>query len=127
MNSSIIDPKDSFHHLTLPPAFLLIAALLACFALVQAPRAFGVSPPPDGGYSGANTAEGTNALLQLSSGINNTAVGFAALDLETTGSGNTALGYTALENQQGHSSNTGLGAATPDRASAFRTRRPHDP
>ena len=28
-----------------------------------------VSPPPDGGYSGNNTAEGQNALLSLTTGV----------------------------------------------------------
>src|SRR4029077_8475064 len=111
MNSSKIDPNNSIDRLPLLPAFVLIAILLACFTLSPPPKAFGVSPAPDGGYSGANTAEGTNALLQLTTGINNTAVGFAALDNETTGSGNTGLGYTALENQRGNSNNTALGAA----------------
>src|SRR5262249_58971938 len=62
-------------------AFALFA--LACFGLSPTVRA--VSPPPDGGYSGANTAEGDNALLNLSSGIANTAVGFNALNANTTG------------------------------------------
>lgn len=35
---------------------LLIPLILACFALSPAPNAFGVDPPPDGGYDGDNTA-----------------------------------------------------------------------
>ena len=35
---------------------------LACFAV--SPTAQAVSPPPDGGYAGGNTAEGQNALLR---------------------------------------------------------------
>jgi len=34
-----------------------------------------VSPPPDGGYPGGNTAEGQGALLSLTDGAFNTAVG----------------------------------------------------
>jgi hypothetical protein len=44
----------------------LVAFALACFALSPAARA--VSPPPDGGYAGFNTAEGQNALLGLTTG-----------------------------------------------------------
>jgi hypothetical protein len=49
---------------------LLIALVLACFAL--SPRAQAVVPAPDGGYPNGNTAEGTNALLNLTNGIWNT-------------------------------------------------------
>src|SRR6202047_1186601 len=75
--------------------FLLIPLAL-CFALAPAPNAFGVSAPPDGGYAGNNTAEGTNALLSLTSGINNTAVGFSALLHDTSGGYNVAIGSNAL-------------------------------
>jgi len=46
------------------PAFTVFA--LACFALL--PGAQAVSPPPDGGYAGGNTAEGQNALFSLTTG-----------------------------------------------------------
>jgi Chaperone of endosialidase len=55
-----------------------------------------VSPPPDGGYSGNNTAEGQNALLSLTTGVNNTAVGFLSLKTDTIGSYNTAIGSGTL-------------------------------
>jgi Chaperone of endosialidase len=55
-----------------------------------------VSPPPDGGYPGNNTAEGTNALLSRTTGVNNTALGFDALAHDTSGSNNTATGVLAL-------------------------------
>jgi hypothetical protein len=79
-----------------PPlrGLLLIPLLLACFALSQTARA--VSPPPDGGYAGNNTAEGTNALLNLTSGINNTAVGLNALLHDTSGGYNVGIGSQAL-------------------------------
>src|ERR1700680_4723762 len=73
---------------------LLIA--LCCFALSPVPKAFGVSPPPAGGYAGNNTAEGTNALFSLTSGINNTALGNQTLFSNTTGAYNTAAGSLAL-------------------------------
>jgi hypothetical protein len=73
-------------------AFLPI--LIACFAL--APRAQAVVPAPDGGYPGGNTAEGTNALFSLTTGVWNTALGFQALYHDTTGYSNTATGLRAL-------------------------------
>ena len=90
--------------------FLLILLALACFALC--PTARSVSPPPDGGYPGNNTAEGTGALLSLTSGNNNTAEGAGALQDLTTGARNTANGaYTLFINTTG-SNNTadGFGA-----------------
>jgi hypothetical protein len=47
--------------------------MVVCFALFQ--RAQAVSPPPDAGYSGGNTAEGQDALLTLTAGTYNTAIG----------------------------------------------------
>jgi len=90
-------------------SFLLITLALACFALAPAPRAFGVSPAPDGGYAGANTAEGTNALFHLTSGISNTAIGFDALFYNTTGGYNTANGASALAFDTTGSYNTAAG------------------
>src|SRR6266404_1644175 len=75
-------------------AFLLIPVALACFGLSPIARA--VTPAPDGGYVGANTAEGTDALFSLTSGVWNVAVGFQALHGDTTGTQNTATGYRAL-------------------------------
>ena len=51
----------------------LFFVALACFAVSPGSRA--VSPPPDGGYPIRNTAEGTDALLNLTSGVSNTAIG----------------------------------------------------
>ena len=73
---------------------LLIPLALACFAV--SPAAQAVSPPPDGGYPGGNTAEGQNALFGLTIGEFNTAVGFFALESNTIGSFNTALGAGTL-------------------------------
>jgi hypothetical protein len=55
-----------------------------------------VSPPPDGGYPGGNTAEGQDALLHLTTGVQNTAVGFLSLKSDTAGSYNTAIGSGTL-------------------------------
>jgi hypothetical protein len=60
------------------------------------PKAQSVTPPPDGGYPGGNTAEGQQALLSLTSGIYNTAVGLFSLGSNTIGKFNTATGAGAL-------------------------------
>src|SRR5437899_10458127 len=56
---------------------LVIAFTLLTVAILPTTKA--VVPPPDGGYPGANTAEGESALLSLTTGTFNTAVGFFAL------------------------------------------------
>src|SRR5437763_1188288 len=68
--------------------------VVACFAL--SPRAQAVSPAPDGGYPGGNTAEGQNALFSLTTGGYNTAVGYLSLKSESAGSFNTAIGAGTL-------------------------------
>jgi hypothetical protein len=76
---------------------LVLFALLTYFAPTLGLEA--VSPPPDGGYFGANTAEGgAGALFSLTTGTNNTAVGSQALFSVTTGEHNTATGAQALKN-----------------------------
>src|SRR5262245_55685105 len=73
----------------------VIQLLLTAFALSPLSEAQ-LSPPPDGGYAGDNTAEGTDALFSLTTGTDNTAVGFDALYSNTTGDSNTATGSGAL-------------------------------
>jgi hypothetical protein len=90
-------------------ALLLTAAILVCFALPVIPKALGISPPPDGGYAGANTAEGDNALFSLTNGVNNTADGANALFSNTAGNSNTATGFDALLLNTTGSSNTATG------------------
>ena len=67
---------------------------LGFFALSQMAQA--VSPAPDGGYPGGNTAEGQSALLSLTTGVYNTGVGIFSLLTNATGSFNTATGAGAL-------------------------------
>jgi Chaperone of endosialidase len=88
------------------PAFALFA--LACFAFVQSAQA--VSPAPDGGYPGGNTAEGQNALFSLTTGSYNTGVGFLSLTSDTSGVFNTAIGAAALLLNTTGPSNTATGA-----------------
>ena len=72
--------------------FALLA--LNCFALLWTAQA--LIPPPDGGYPGFNTAEGQNALFNLTTGVGNTAVGWFSLFSNTDGSFNTAIGAGTL-------------------------------
>jgi len=73
------------------------------------PVAQAVVPAPDGAYPGFNTAEGTNALFSLSSGVWNTALGGQALFKDTTGSVNTAVGLNALYSNTTGSQNVAIG------------------
>ena len=96
-------------------ALILMPFVLMCGALL--PGAQAVSPPPDGGYPGGNTAEGQAALLSLTTGTFNTAVGFLSLRSDTEGQFNTAVGAGALLANVGDQSsgtgveNTAIGAA----------------
>src|SRR6266516_2279753 len=90
--------------------FTAILAVLSCFAVWPDSNAFGVVPAPDGGYSGANTAEGQNALLSLTTGGYNTAVGFLALRSNTEGLFNTGTGAGALLSNIIGVGNTATGA-----------------
>jgi Chaperone of endosialidase len=73
---------------------LFMAGVFACLGLL--PKAGAVVPPPDGGYPNFTTAEGTNALLHLTSGAANTGVGWSSLLSNAEGSFNTATGAGAL-------------------------------
>ena len=84
--------------------------LVANGLLLTAALSIGVMPPPDGGYPGENTAEGTDALFRLTTGPGNTAVGFRALARTTSGSGNTAVGDRALERNMTGVDNIAIGA-----------------
>jgi hypothetical protein len=92
-----MNPLIQFKRISLP---LLIATVMGGFAL--SPIAQAVTPAPDGGYAGANTAEGTQALQSLvSGGADNTAIGFQALFHATDSIQNTATGFRALANSTG--------------------------
>ena len=87
------------------PVFALFA--FACFALLPTTRA--VSPPPDGGYPGFNTAEGQSALFSLTTGTGNSAVGAFSLFSNTESNFNTAVGIATLALNVG-TQNTAIGA-----------------
>jgi hypothetical protein len=92
-----------------------IAVLIVCFAF--SPKAQAVIPAPDGGYPGFNTAEGTNALKTLTTGVANSAIGWFSLFSNTDGSYNTAVGTGTLlfnvgnQNTSEGIKNTAIGTA----------------
>ena len=97
------------------PSLSSVVFVLVWFAIAPLVRA--VVPAPDGGYPGFNTAEGQNALFNLTTGVGNTAVGWFSLWSNTDGSYNTALGAGTLLFNVGDQStgegdqNTAIGTA----------------
>ncbi len=100
--------SNSINNSLLRCGFIIMPFVLMCVATLPGARA--VSPPPDGGYPGGNTAEGTDALLSLSSGTNNTAIGADALANNVSGNDNTAVGFQALLNNSTGIANVASGA-----------------
>jgi hypothetical protein len=100
----LIQPKKT----TILP--LLIVFVLACFGLSPTARALLPPPEPDGGYPDGNTAEGTDALFNLTTGVDNTATGDHALFSNTQGGANTANGFQALVNNTTGGANTANGS-----------------
>jgi len=99
---------------------ILILSILVCLRF--SPWLHAVSPPPDGGYPGGNTAEGQSALLSRTTGIYNTGIGIYSLLSLTTGSFNTAIGAGALLAQTGNENTaTGAGALLNDQNSVQNT------
>jgi hypothetical protein len=86
---------------------LLTSAVLFCIPL--SPKSYALSPPPDGGYPGGNTAEGHLALASLTTGLYNTGVGVYSLLSITDGHLCTGVGAGALFANTGDS-NTAVGA-----------------
>jgi hypothetical protein len=81
--------------------------------------AFGSSALINNTTGSNNTANGVNALTANTSGSNNTAIGVSALRINTTGGNNTAVGFFALTNNITGNSNTanGVGALQNNAAS----------
>jgi hypothetical protein len=86
------------------------AILLALGCLAFLPQVQALTPPADGCYPGFTTAEGCNALQNLTSGAGNTAVGWYALFGTSAGSFNTGVGAGTLVLNDS-TSNTALGTA----------------
>jgi hypothetical protein len=89
---------------------IVIAFVLACFAMHPGSKALGLVPSPDGGYPKFTTAEGQNALLSLTTGAGNTGLGWFSLKSVTTGSFNTGVGAGTLVLNTGDE-NTAIGTA----------------
>ena len=92
---------------------MLPTILLAVGFFALLPTAQALTPAPDGGYPGGNTAEGQNALASLdtSAGIYNTAVGIYSLLSLTNGKFCTAVGgATLLLNTADQNTAVGAGA-----------------
>jgi uncharacterized coiled-coil protein SlyX len=88
---------------------ILMILLLASLALME--KAQALSPAPDGGYPGGNTAEGQSALGSLTSGLYNTGIGAFSLLSLTDGNFNTGVGAgTLLLNTAPRNTATGAGA-----------------
>src|SRR5438552_575433 len=92
--------------------FTTILYVLVCCAFLPQMQA-GTLPPeipgnPDGGYSGLNTAEGSNALNGPApfTGIANTGVGSFTLLHSFFAGGNTAVGVIALLNNDSSGNGT---------------------
>jgi Chaperone of endosialidase len=103
--------KENKHMKTITNIIYPAFAVLAFTWFALSPTAQGVVPAPDGGYPDGNTAEGTEALNSLTTGVANTAHGFQALFDDSTGTGNTATGSRALFNNTVGVGNTAVGAS----------------
>jgi hypothetical protein len=90
---------------------ILTTILLALGSLALPQWTQAVSPAPDGGYPGGNTAEGYLALGSLTTGVYNTGIGVYSLLSITDQSLCTAVGAGALfSNTGGTNTATGTGA-----------------
>jgi hypothetical protein len=91
------------------PGCLAILLALVYFAFSQTAQALLPAPKPDGGYPGWNTAEGEDALFNLTTGGFDTAIGGYALYVDTTGTANTAVGAFALALNRSGNQNVAVG------------------
>src|SRR5438552_10069265 len=96
--------------------FTTILSVLGCFAFLSQTQA--QLPPeipgnPDGCYPAFNTAEGCNALFNVTGGVGDTGVGWYSLFIVGNGSFDTGVGAgaLALTSGAGSDSNTAVGAA----------------
>lgn len=104
--------NESVYSAQTTPLLVITLALLSFGLLPKAqaiPDAL-LPPTPDGCYPGFTTAEGCNALKNLTTGVGNTGVGWYALFFAAASNFNTGLGAGALVLNHGDS-NTAVGAA----------------
>lgn len=86
---------------------LVLALLGMCLAFSPSARA--ITPAPDGGYPNGVTAEGTQALFSLSTGVWDTALGYQTLFNNAGGGSNTAAGVRSLFNNTTGNDNSAYG------------------
>lgn len=91
--------------------YLGICVSLVLGFVASLPQGQAVVPAPDGGYPGFTTAEGTNALKNLTTGVGNTALGWYSLFANNSGSYNTGVGAGALLFNTTAEQNTATGVA----------------
>jgi hypothetical protein len=87
--------------------FLLLSVTLVLAWLALAPAARAVCQ--DACLTNFNTVQGDDALISLTSGVQNTAIGVSALRNNTTGGFNTATGVNALISNTSGTGNTATG------------------
>jgi trimeric autotransporter adhesin len=104
-----VTQRGGAHNCKFEPTMKIKITLSVLVSLTLLSVAQAVSPPPDGGYSGYNTAEGQNALFSLNTGLWNTDLGAFTLYSDTTGIGNTAVGINGLRNNVTGGFNTAVG------------------
>jgi len=105
----IASPIQQAISLIVGRALRCVFGLIGLVGLALPPMLQAVSPAPDGGYPNGNTAEGTFALQNLTTGNNNTALGSGALFSDMTGSQNTATGSGALSHNTSGFQNVAVG------------------
>jgi hypothetical protein len=110
-NMTTLHLRKSIGRTALRTGFVLFTLIAA---LVLVPTIQAVTPAPDGGYPGGNTAAGDDALFSLGSGLSNqynTAIGYQALYRNAFGVWNTAIGTGALhENSADYNTAVGTNA-----------------
>jgi uncharacterized coiled-coil protein SlyX len=104
--------REPARSLPLWRGFLLIPLMLVCLAFSLSAQAAPSPETPDPGSVGDpfGTADGKNALKNVSGGVANSAFGWYTLFADTTGNFNTALGAGALVLNNADS-NTAVGTA----------------
>src|SRR5262245_45861738 len=87
----------------------LAGGVLSLVVVLGVGRSWGAPPNNDPSDALANTAGGSNALANDTTGTRNTAWGFNALFSNTDGSNNTATGVEALQSNLDGDFNTATG------------------
>jgi hypothetical protein len=108
-NMTTLSLRKSIGHSPWRLGCLSILLAFVYFAFSQTAQALLPAPTPDGAYLNWNTAEGSGALFNLTSGTFNTAIGGHALYGDTIGQANTAVGAFALATNSSGDQNVAVG------------------